>query len=273
MQELGYAEGRDYLTEDRYASGDLARLSMLVEELVRLKPDVIVTGTTVGAREVNRIMPTMPIVGVSLTDPVGFGLAASLARPGGQVTGILITSDSFAAKQVELALEVLPDAKKIGMLVNVGNQSNAVHRHNVEIATSAHALKFVPGEARTSDDLDPAFQAMAREHVDFVLVPPDGLFVSERRRIVELAAALRLPALYPYREQVDAAGLMSYGVNLRESWRRAATFVDRILKGAKPADLSIEQPTNELVINLRVAKALGIVIPQSVLVRADEVIE
>jgi putative ABC transport system substrate-binding protein len=132
---------------------------------------------------------------------------------------------------------------------------------------------FVVGEAHGSDDLDVAFETLVREHVQSVLVPPDGLFVSERRRIVTLAAAARLPALYPYREQVDAGGLMSYGVNLRESWRRAATFVDKILKGAKPADLTIEQPTNELVINVKTAKALGLTVPQSLLLRADEVIE
>jgi putative ABC transport system substrate-binding protein len=273
MQELGYVQGRDYVIEDRYADGDLARLPTLVQELVRLKPDVILTGTTVGTLGVKRATGTIPIVGVSLTDPVGFGLAASLARPGDQVTGILITSDSFAVKQVGLALEVMPGATKIGMLVNVSNQSNTVHRRNVEVATSALALRFVMGEVRGPGDLDAAFQTFVGEHVATVIVPPDGLFVSERQRIVALAAAARLPVLYPYREQVDAGGLMSYGVNLRESWRRSATFVDKILNGAKPADLPIEQPTNELVVNVKTAKALGLTFPQSLLLRADEVIE
>lgn len=273
MQERGYVQGRDYVIEDRYADGDLTRLPMLVQELVHLKSDVIVTGTTVGAREVKRQTGTIPIVGVSLTDPVGFGLAANLARPGAQVTGILIISDGFAGKQVELALEVVPGARSIGMLVNVSNQSNAVHRRNVEIATGALALKLVAGEARGPDDLDAAFQTLIREHAESVLIPPDGLFVSERQRIVTLVAAARLPALYPYREQVDAGGLMSYGVNLHESWRRAATFVDKILKGTKPGDLPIEQPTNELVINLKTSKALGLVLPQSLMSRADQVIE
>jgi putative tryptophan/tyrosine transport system substrate-binding protein len=272
MQELGYVQGRDYVIEDRYADGDLTRIPLLVQELVQLKSDVIVTGTTVGAREVKRQTETIPIVGVSLTDPVGFGLAASLARPASQVTGILIISDGFARKQVELALEVVPGAMKIGMLVNVSNQSNAVHRRNVEVAVDALALKLVAGEAHGPDDLDAAFQTMMREHAESVLVPPDGLFVSERRRIVTLAAAARLPALYPYREQVDAGGLMSYGVNLHESWRRAAAFVDKILKGAKPGDLPIEQPANELVINTKTANALGLTVPQSLLSRADEVI-
>jgi putative ABC transport system substrate-binding protein len=273
MQEFGYVQGRDYVIEGRYADGDLTRLPTLVQELVQLKSDVIVTGTTVGAREVKRQTATIPIVGVSLTDPVGFGLAASLARPGAQVTGILIISDGFATKQVELALEVVPGATRIGMLVNAGNQSNAVHRRNAEMATAALAVKLVAGEAHGPDDLDAAFQTLMREHAESVLVPPDGLFVSERQRIVTLAAAARLPALYPYREQVDAGGLMSYGVNLRESWRRAARFVDKILHGAQPGDLPIEQPANELVINAKTAKALGLTLSQSLLSKADEVIE
>jgi ABC-type uncharacterized transport system substrate-binding protein len=272
MQEIGFVQGRDYVFEDRYADGDLTRLPLLVQELVQLKCDVILTGTTVGAREVKRQNGTIPIVGVSLTDPVGFGLAANLARPGAQTTGILIISDGFARKQVELALEVVPSATNIGMLVNVSNQSNAVHRRNVEVATGELALTLVAGEAHGPDDLDTAFQTLVREHVQSVLVPPDGLFVSERRRIVTLAAAARLPVLYPYREQVDAGGLMSYGVNLHESWRRAATFVDKILKGTKPGDLPIEQPTNELVINAKTAEALGLTVPQSLLSRVNEVV-
>ena len=165
MQEFGYVQGRDYIIEDRYADGALARLPTLFQELVRIKSDVIVTGTTVGILDVTRTTGTIPIVGVSLTDPVGFGLAASLARPGAQVTGILIISDGFARKQVELALEVVPGATKIGMLVNVSNQSNAVHRRNIEVATGALALKLVAGEAHGPDDLDAAFQTLVREHV------------------------------------------------------------------------------------------------------------
>jgi putative ABC transport system substrate-binding protein len=273
MQEFGYVQGRDYIIEDRYADGDLARLPMLVQELVQLKSNVILAGTTVGAREVKRQDATIPIVGVSLTDPVGFGLAANLAQPGAQTTGILIISEGFARNQVELAFEVVPGATTLGMLVNVSNQSNAVHRRNVEVATAALALKLVAGEAHGPDDLTAAFQTLVREHVQLVLVPPDGLFVSERERIVTLAAAARLPMLYPYREQVDAGGLMSYGVNLHESWRRAAAFVDKILMGAKPGDLPIEQPTNELVINMKTAKALGLALPPSIRLRANEVIE
>ncbi len=273
MQERGYVQGRDYIIEGRYGDSDLGRLPALFQELVHLKPDIILTGTTAGILEVKRGTVTVPIVGASLTDPVGFGLAASLARPGGQVTGILISSDNLAAKQTELALDILPGTKKVGMLVHAGNQSNTVHWRNLEAATGALALKLVKVEAHGPSDLDAAFQTLAGEHVELVVLPPDGLFVSERRKIVTLAAATRLPMIYPYRELVEAGGLLSYGVDLRDSWRRAATFVDNILKGAKPADLPIEQPTNELVINVKTAKALGLTIPPAVLTRANQMIE
>ena len=189
------------------------------------------------------------------------------------MTGILISSDNLAAKQMELALEILPGAKKIGMLIHAGNPSNMVHWRNLEAATGALALKLVRAEAHGPSDLDAAFQTLASEHVELVVVPPDGLFVSERRTIVTLAAAARLPVLYPYREFVEAGGLLSYGVDLRDSWRRAAGFVDKILKGAKPADLPIEQPTNEMVINVKTAKALGLDIPPTALARANQVIQ
>ena len=273
MQELGYVQGRNYIIEGRYGDSDLARLPTLFQQLVDLKPDVILTGTTAGILEVKRATVTIPIVGASLTDPVGFGLAASLARPGGQVTGILISSDNLAAKQIELALEILPGAKKIGMLIHAGNQSNMVHWRNLEAATGALALKLVRAEAHGPSDLDAAFQTLAGEHVELVVLPPDGLFVSERRKIVALAAAARLPVVHPYRELVEAGGLLSYGVDLRDSWRRAAGFVDKILKGAKPADLPIEQPTNEMVINVKTAKALGLDIPPTALARANQVIQ
>jgi ABC-type uncharacterized transport system substrate-binding protein len=273
MQELGYVQNRDYVLEGRYADGEVARLPALFQELVQLKPDVILTGTTVGILEAKRVTLTTPIVGASLTDPVSFGLAASLTRPGGQVTGIMITSDNLSAKQMDLALEILPGVKKIGMLMHAGNPSNMVHRQNFEATTGALALKLVAGEVHGPNDLDAAFQTFAGEHVELVVVPPDGLFVSERQRIVTLAASARLPVLYPYREFVEAGGLLSYGVDLRDSWRRAATFVDKILKGAQPADLPIEQPTNELVVNVKTAKALGLGLPPTVLARANQAIE
>lgn len=273
MQELGYVQGQHYIIEGRYADGDVGRLPTLFQELVHLKPEVILTGTTAGILELKRVTTTIPVVGASLTDPVSFGLAASLERPGGQVTGILIASDNLAAKQMGLALDILPGAKQIGILMHAGNQSSTVHRRNLEAATNALALKLVTTEVRGPSDFDAAFQTLAGERVQWVVVPPDGLFVSERRTIVTLAAAMWLPMLYPYREFVEAGGLLSYGVDLRDSWRRAATFVDKILKGAKPADLPIEQPTNELVVNLKGANALGLAIPPTVLARANQVIQ
>jgi putative ABC transport system substrate-binding protein len=273
MQELGYVEGRNYIIEGRYGDSDLSRLPTLFQQLVDLKPNVILTGTTAGILEVKRATATIPIVGASLTDPVGFGLAVSLARPGGQVTGILISSDNLPVKQIELALELLPGAKKIGMLLHSGNQSNMVHWRELEAAADARALKLVKAEARGPSDLDAAFHTLASEQVELLVLPPDGLFVSERRKLVALAAAARLPVVHPYRELVEAGGLLSYGVDLRDSWRRAASFVDKILKGAKPADLPIEQPTNELVINVKTAKALGLNIPHTVLARANQVIQ
>ena len=229
------------------------------------------TGTTVGILEVKQATGTIPIVGASLTDPVSFGLAASCAARR-LATGILISSDNLATKQMELALEIRPSAKKIGMLMHAGNQSNTVHRRNLEAATNARSLKLVTGEAHGPSDLDAAFQTLAGEHVEWVVVPPDGLFVSERRRIVTLAAAARLSVLYPYREFVEAGGLLSYGVDLRDSWRRAATFVDNILKGVKPADLPIEQPTNELS-SAETAGGFGLDIRRPMLARANQVIQ
>jgi ABC-type uncharacterized transport system substrate-binding protein len=273
MQELGYVQGQHYITEGRYADGDVARLPTLFQELLQLKPDVILTGTTAGILELKHKATTVPVVGASLTDPVSFGLAASLERPGGQVTGILIASDNLAAKQVELALEILPGAKQIGILMHAGNQSSTVHRQHLEAATKTLALKLVAGEAHGPTDFDSAFRTLVDEHVHLVVVPPDGLFVSERQTIVKLAAAMRLPVLYPYREFVEAGGLLSYGVDLRDSWRRAASFVDKILKGATPADLPIEQPTNELMVNLKAADALALTIPPNVLARATQVIQ
>ena len=187
----------------------------------------------------------------------------SLARREGQLLQVSFGSVSVAPptraiNKRHATLAVIGTFEKIGMLMHAGNQSNTVHRRNLEAATGALALKLVTGEAHGPSDLDAAFQTLAGEHVELVVVPPDGLFVSERRRIVTLAAAARLPVLYPYREFVEAGGLLSYGVDLRDSWRRAATFVDKILKGAKPADLPIEQPTNELVVNVKTAKALGL---------------
>jgi putative ABC transport system substrate-binding protein len=274
LQELGYVEGQNIEVLYRYAEGDLTRLPTLADELVRLKPDVIVTASNAATLAVKRATATIPIVNVSMTDPEGFGFVTSWARPGGQVTGIFSTLDSLPGKLLQLVLEVQPSATRIGLLSNISNPTHAVYRRNVEAAAASFARKLVSVEVRVPDDLDAAFEAMARERVDLGLVLPDAMFLSERRRIAALAIAVRLPSMYAYRDHVEDGGLMSYGIDLRESFRRGANYVDKILKGAKPGDLPVELPTKwELVVNLKTAKELGLTIPQSILFRADEVIE
>jgi putative tryptophan/tyrosine transport system substrate-binding protein len=274
MQEFGYVEGRDCDIVYRYADGDLARMPALADELIQLKPDVVVSSTTAGVLAVKHAAPMIPIVGAAMTDPVGFGLVASHARPGGQVTGILITLDTLPGKQLELIRELKPRATTIGVLGSISNPIAAVIRRNAEAAAMALGAKLVPVEISAPDHLESAFDRLLNEHVEIVLVLQEAMFLSERRRIATLATTARLPAMYSFREHVEDGGLMSYGTNLRESFRRAATYVDKILKGAKPGDLPVELPTRlELVVNLKAAKSIGPTIPETFLVRADEVIE
>jgi ABC-type uncharacterized transport system substrate-binding protein len=274
MQELGYASSRDIDIVYRYADGDLARLPALVNELVRIKPDVLIAVNTQAAIAMRQATAAIPIVAPAVTDPVAFGLVASHARPGGNVTGILATLDTLPEKQLALAAEVIRGAVKMGMLVNAGFQPHAIMRQGTERAAAALAIKLVPVEVRLPDDLDAAFQSLAREHVEAVLVLQDPTSLAERRRIAMLAIAARLPTMFGFREYVEAGGLMSYGLDLRANFRRGADYVDRILKGTNPADLPVELPTKfELVINLKTAKAIGLTIAESFLVRADEVIE
>jgi putative ABC transport system substrate-binding protein len=216
----------------------------------------------------------IPIISAAVTDPVAFGLVASHARPGGNVTGILATLDSLPEKQLALAVEVIHDARKMGLLIQTGFRAHAVQRQGAEAAAAALAITVVPVEARLPGDVDAAFQSFVRERVDGVLVLQAPLFLTERQRIAALATAAKLPTMFGFREHAEAGGLMSYGVDLRANWRRAAEFVDKILKGTNPGDLPVELPTKfELVVNLKTAKALGLTVPQSILARADEVIE
>jgi putative ABC transport system substrate-binding protein len=274
MRELGYVEGTDVDFEYRYADGDYARFPALAEELVRFKPDVIAASNPASTLAVKRATTTIPIVAVTLTDPVGLGLAASYARPGGQVTGILSNLDSLPGKLLEILREVVPGAARIGVLINTNDPSDTAQWRDAEAAATALPVKLVPVEVRAPDDIDAAFQLLQREHVDAVSVLRDGMFLNERQRIAALAAAARLPTIYSFRERVEAGGLICYGINLRENWRRTAYYVDRILKGAKPGDLPIELPNKmELVINRKTAKALGLTVPQTLLATADELIE
>ncbi len=274
MRELGYVEGHNWTFESRYADGDQARAPLLAEELVRLRPDVLVSGTMAGVIAFTKLNNTIPIVSPVLIDPVGFGLAVSHARPGGNVTGVLLTVEDLPSKQLALAVEMVPSARKIGLLVNPGNPTHAAQRRNVEVAATTLGIDLITLEVRVPDDLHAAFENLARESIMMVLVFADTMFLNERKRIALLAMAARLPTMFGLRQNVEDGGLMSYGIEIRESWRRTAAFVDKISRGARPGDLPVEFPTKlELVINLTAGKVLGLTIPPTLLARADEVIE
>ena len=274
LQELGYVEGRNIDMVYRYADGDQGPLPLLADELVRLKPDVIVTGSTDATFAVKQATATIPIVCTVLTDPDAFGLVESQARPGGQVTGILSTLEGLTGKRLELLLELVPGATRIGMTLNTRIRAHTAWQQEVKAAANALGVTLVPVDIRAANELNAGFQTFVRERVELVLMLGDALVMTERRQIADLAIAAQLPTIYAFREYPVAGGLISYGVNLRQSNRRAAAYVDKILKGSKPGDLPVEFPTKvELVINLRTAKALGLTIPPTLLARADEVIE
>jgi putative ABC transport system substrate-binding protein len=274
LDALGYVEGHNMALDLRWADGRIERVPALAEELAALRPDVVVTSIAAAAIAASRAMPTTPIVSATLIDPVGLGLVASHNRPGGNVTGILFTLEGLLGKQLELAREIRPGTSRIGMLVNIGNPGNVGQRRDAEATAPALGVTLVALEVRAPDDIAPALEAMRRERCEFVLVLSDLMFITESRRIADLAIAGGLPTMYGLREFAEAGGLVSYGIHVRENWRRAAYFVDRILKGMKPAELPVETPTTyELVINLKTARALGLGMPPFLLTRADEVIE
>jgi putative tryptophan/tyrosine transport system substrate-binding protein len=274
LRDHGRYDDQNIDVEYRFADAHPARYPALAEELVRLKPDVIVATNTTATLACKQATAIIPIVSANLTDPIGMGLIASLARPGGNVTGMVVTLEGLPGKLLQLLLELKPGLTKVGLFVIVGERGSAVQRQDAESAGAPLGVKFVLVEVRTSDEFAGAFQALTQAHVEAVLVPSSALITNERSDFAAGALAARLPTMFNNRELVEAGGLMSYGVDLKENFRRAAYFVDRILKGAKPADLPVEIPTKfELVLNLATAKALGLTIPQSILFRADEVIE
>jgi putative tryptophan/tyrosine transport system substrate-binding protein len=274
MLELGYVEGSNIRYEYRFADGHLNRLADLAIDLVRLKPDVIVSAPLPSHIALRQATSTIPIVMANGADPVGFGLVTSLSHPGGNVTGLANFAEVLAAKQIDLLRELIPRLSRLGALVNIMNPLHVPQLRETKAAAVASGIDLMPVEIRSSDELGPAFDALVKERVEALAVPPDTVFNNFRGRIAELAAAKGMPAIYGFREHVDDGGLMSYGPDNRGNYRRAATYVDKILKGANPGDLPIEQPTKfELVINLKAAKALGLEIPPSLLARADEVIE
>ena len=274
LDQLGYIEGRDFVLDLLWAEGKVDRFPALARELALLAPDVVVAAVTAAVLAAKQAMPTTPIVCPFLADPVSLGLVASHNRPGGNVTGIMLTLEGLIGKQLELARDLMPDASRIGMLVNMRNPSNASQRHDAEVTAPALGIDLVTVDVRSSEDIDAVFQTLTRERSEFVLVLSDTLFSTERRRIAALATAARLPTMYGLREHAEAGGLVSYGVAILENWRRSAYFVDKILKGTKPADLPVELPLKfELVINLKTAKAIGLNISPMMLTLADEVIE
>ena len=274
LRELGWAVGQNIAIESRWAEGKFDRLPELAVELVRLKVDVIVANVTQASLAAKRATATIPIVMVGVGDPLGSGLVDNLARPSGNITGPSSMLAEASVKQLALLKETVPSASPLAVLWNPANpvwQSSALKQ--TDAAARAMGLRLQLVEARGPDEFEEAFAAMTRERAGALFVPADIIFVRHAQRMAELAASHRLPAMYGFREHVEAGGLMSYAASFPVMFRRAAAFVDKILKGAKPADLPVEQPTKfELVINLRTAKALGITIPQSVLHLADEVI-
>jgi putative ABC transport system substrate-binding protein len=274
LRSLGHIEGRDVRFEYRFAGGDLDKLAALAAELVRLNPNVIVSSPVPANLAIAKATSTIPIVMASGADPVGFGLVKSLSHPGGNVTGLTNFAEELASKQIDLMRELLPGLGRLAALVNVANPLHVPQWRETQAAAAQAAIALVPFELRSADQLEEAFAKFARERADALLVPPDVTFTTRRRRIANLALGARLPTIFFIRQSAADGGLMSYGPNPIENYRRAATYVDKILKGAKPQDLPIERPTKfDLVINLKTAKALGREVPATLIARADEVIE
>jgi putative ABC transport system substrate-binding protein len=277
LRDLGYVEGRNVVIEYRYAEGKPERLSALAAELVALKVDVIVTVSNTTALAAKQATRTVPIVFTAVADPVAAGIVASLARPGGNVTGLASLGSELVGKRLELLKQAVPGVSRVAVLWlpgALGERTEKDMRTGADVASRALGVQLQFVEARVPADFDRAFSDMASARADALTMLPSNIFLREHRRIVDLAAKNRLPAVYGSREFVDAGGLMSYGANQVDLYRSAATYVDKILKGAKPNDLPVEQSSKfELFINLKTANALGITIPKAVLARADEVIQ
>jgi putative tryptophan/tyrosine transport system substrate-binding protein len=275
LKELGYVEGQSILIEERWAEGKAERFPGLLAELLGLKIDVIVQASGQGAVAAKKATTTVPIVFVGVGDPVGAGLVTSLARPGGNLTGLsLAWAEGLAGKWPELVKETVPSASSAGLLFNPVSPTMASYVRAAQAAASKLGLRLQEFEVRDAKDFDGAFAAMARQKLRALIVITDPLTLRYRTRVVQLAASSRLPAVYTFGEFARVGGLVAYGPSVTEMFHRAAAYVDRILKGAKPADLPVEQPTKfELVINLKAAKALGLTIPPSLLLRADQVLE
>jgi putative tryptophan/tyrosine transport system substrate-binding protein len=273
MRTLGYVEGQNLVIEYREAEGQYERFPALAAELVRLPVDVLLAVTTPAALAAKDATTTIPIVMMGVGDPVGIGLVASLARPGGNVTGLTSLQSELVGKELEFLKEVLPTVSRVAVLRNPANPAAALAAPGAEAAAQRLGVQLHLVEARGPEAFDRAFAAMTQAHAGALLVMGDRLFVEHRRRLAELAVMSHLPTMHNIRPFVEAGGLMAYGPSTRDLRRRAAVYVDKILKGAKPADLPVEQPTKyELIINLKTAEALGLTIPPSVLFQATEIL-
>jgi putative ABC transport system substrate-binding protein len=272
LHELGYVEGKNIVIEYRYAEGKLDRLAVLAAEFVQLKVDVIVAGGPQATRAAKEATITIPIIMTFDNDPVGNGFVASLARPGGNVTGLSTLYPEISGKQLELLKEIVPRLSRLAVLGNSTHPGNAQALKETKLATEALAVQLQYLDVRDATDIETAFRAASKGRADGVLVLENAVLTSHRKQLVDLAVKNRLPAIYPQTEYMEAGGLMYYGANTTDLFRRSATYVDKILKGAKPADLPVEQPTKfEFVINLKTAKQIGLTIPPNVLARADRV--
>jgi putative ABC transport system substrate-binding protein len=274
MRELGYVEGKNLTIEWCFAHGKYERLPGLAADLVRMKVELIVSHGTEGTQAAQRATSTIPIVTAAVGDPVASGFAASLARPAGNVTGLSTIVNDLAQKHVELLKTMMPRLSRVAVLLNSGNANHAANLKSAEAAAQNVGITILPVNARTPEEIERGFAAMRRQGAEAVIVVSDPFFTGQRTHFATLAATNRMPSMFPYREYVEAGGLMSYGPDVADFFRYAANFVDKILKGAKPNDLPFEQPTRyHLVINLKTAKALGLTIPSMLLAQADESIE
>jgi putative ABC transport system substrate-binding protein len=274
LRELGYEEGRNLRIEHRWIDRDLERLPALATELVKLPVDVLVAWSSPAVTAAKQVTTTTPIVMIAIADPVGQGFVASLARPGGNITGMSNLLRGTVAKNVEMLLKFVPNARRLAVLLNPGNPSHALVLQEAQAAARDYGIALTVAESKTPAEVDAAFAAIRKENAAGVVIFGDPLFVQQRARLAELTKQARLPSTTIFRQYPEAGGLMSYGLNNTDMFRRSAHFVDKIHKGARPADLPVEQPaTFEMVINLKTARTIGLPIPESVLLRADRVIE
>jgi putative tryptophan/tyrosine transport system substrate-binding protein len=274
LRDHGYVEGQNIVIEYRWAEGNYQRFPDLVADLVKLKVDLILTSGTPGAFAAKRATQTIPIVMAVTGDAVATGLVSSLARPGGNLTGLTTMVPDLEGKRLEILREVLPNLVTVGVLLNTSNPLTAIQWEQSKTSAKALGIQLQPIELQRPEDLKDAFARVARQRPDAITMVADRFQLAHRMQIIDFLAKTRLPAMYPYRDFVVAGGLMSYGPSYEDLFRRSATYVDKILRGAKPSDLPIEQPTRfELLVNLKTAKILGVPIPPSLLLRADHVFE